>query len=398
MPPKITALHIKFLHNIVPASIKKPFSLVHQWLCLDVYFFSSPDNVSEKLHCAFLGMNGGRARCWGKRVCGDDAIETTGEKIWIWQLESYLAKHKPECQLVMIETSKLGEIFLRNKDGFKLPMWIQLALDSTKTLKELNKASYRLEGEIPRLIRKNKLGHELSTNHDELDVFIDQMHLPFISGRHGDSAFYSSRQDIHKVFEQSELIYITQEGNRIAGVMLHAENGMATLRFSGVKDARPEYYRSGSVACFYYFGLLRAMEKGMSCFNFGGSSPFLTDNITYFKLSFKPYVMENTHLADHFIKMMFRKQDLALTRFLQTHPFIAMSEEKKFERHVFANAAFIETADQFDELFKKIQCDNLASTVVHVQGDLERVANIASQSAQSRTPLVCEKWDLSQID
>ena len=392
MAARITAQHVKLLHNILPLRIKKLFSPLFQCIYLDVHFFTSPTPGSEQLQLAYLGMNAARARCWGKRVGGDNVIESRGKRIWIWNIESYLRRSNPDCQLVMVETCKLTEALLFHKPGFKLPMWIQLALDSSKSLKELNKASYRLEGELPRLIRKHKLGYELSNDAADVDVFIDQMHLPFIGGRHGDSAFYSSRENIHKVFTKSDLIYITQDGNRIAGVMLHYENGMATLRYSGVKDNRPEYYRSGCVGCFYYYGLQLAIEKAMPCFNFGGSSPFLTDNITYFKLSFKPYVMENTYLDNHFVKMMFRKQDLALTRFLRSHPFISLPHKNRFERHVFANAAAIGSAGEFEELFKKIQCDNVTATIVHIEGDVDRITALASQATTVDTSYTCTKW------
>jgi hypothetical protein len=382
----------KPLVNALFLPIKKLFSPLTRLFYLDVHFFTSPGVNKEQLCLAYLGMDKIRARCWGKRVGGEDVIESTGKRTWIWNIESYLKKHKPDCQLVMVETCKLSETLPFLKQGFKLPTWMHLALDSSKSLEELKKGCFRLKVEIPRLIRKNNLGYEISRNPNDLDAFIEQMHQPFILGRHGDSAFLCSRQSIVDVFQKSDLLYITQEGTRIAGIMLQYENGLAALRFSGVKDNRIEYYRSGCIGALYYYGLQHVMEKGIPCFDFGGTSPFLTDNLTYFKLSFKPYVMKTTYLTDVFIKMVCRKQDSTLAHFLQTHPFIAISPQHHFERHIFANTATIESVAEFDELFKNIQCGNLATTLVHVQGDVEKIKNLASQSALNSPAFVYRKW------
>jgi hypothetical protein len=392
MAVTIIVQKIKPFANTLFLPIKKLFSPLTRLLYLDVHFFTSPGINNEPLCLAYLGMDKIRARCWGKRIGGEDVIESTGKRIWLWNLESYLTKHQPDCQLVMVEICKLSEALLFLKRGFKLPTWMHLALDSSKSLEELKKSCFRLKVEIPRLIRKNNLGYEISNNPAELDDFIEQMHKPFIVGRHGDSAFLCSNQSILDVFQKSDLLYITQEGTRIAGIMLQYENGLAALRFSGVKDNRLEYYRSGCIGALYYYGLQHVMEKGIPCFDFGGTSPFLTDNLTYFKLSFKPFVMKTTYLTDVVIKMIFRKKDSALTHFLQGHPFIAISQHNHFDRHVFANAETIESAAQFDELFKNIQCGNLATTRIHVQGDMEKIKNLASQSALSGPAFVYKKW------
>lgn len=375
----------------LPLQLKQLFSPLLRMLYLDVTFFTAAYGDGQ-LTMAYLGTNQGRARFWGKRIVGKGGHEVSGKRIWIWNLDFYLARHRPDCQMVMVETSRISEFLLR-KPGFMVPMWIQLALDSSKPFSELKQDCQRLQ-KIPRAIRKNNIGHELSNNPADVDPFIDTMHYPFIRRQHDDTAFLTARETIHEAAAKSDLLYITHEGARIAGVFLQYEGDTVTMCYSGVVDNLPEDLQYNWGGSYYYFGLLRAIEKKMSRYSLGGTSPFLTDSLTYFKLSFKPYLLTESHLPQHFIKMSFRKQDSVLTRFLQEHPFVAFTDSGRFERHLFVNAATVETPEQYGQLFARIQCGNLGKTTVHVEGDVEKIRKFASQSANVDTVATFQKWDV----
>lgn len=329
----------------------------------------------------YLGMSPARARVWAKRICGENYSETPlAPRIWYWQIEQHITKEFPDCQLVLIETCSLTERLLARKPGFKLPLWAQLALDTTLTFEQLKRASLRLRDEIPRTIRKYSLQLEISTNPDEVDEYIERMHIPFISGRHQEIAFLASKESIHRIFGRSELLFVTRDGERIAGVMLHCENEIASLHYIGVKDNRIEHLKTGCIGALYYFALLRSIEKGMRTLHFGGTSPFLTDSLTFFKLSFRPAAVPNTFIPDHFVKLMVRRKTPAMLDFLQKNPFISVDDQLAFVRNVFVDASRIDSVAGFDDVFRKIGCGNIAATRIHVEGDVNFIRTCLQSS------------------
>jgi hypothetical protein len=339
---------------------------------------------------AYLGMNPARARIWAKRICGGDYIETPlAPRIWYWQIERHITRECPDCQLVLFETCNLTERLLARKPGFRIPLWVQLALDTTSTFEQLKRASLRLRDEIPRTIRKYSLELEISTNRDDVEEHIERMYIPFISGRHQEFAFLASRESMYGIFESAELLFVTRDGERIAGVMLHCKNNIASLHYLGIKDNRVEHLKTGCIGALYYFALLRSIEKGMHSLHFGGTSPFLTDSLTFFKLSFRPAVIPNTFLPNHFVKLMLRRKTPALLDFLHRNPFISVDDKLAFVRNVYVDSGKIASVTDFDDVFKKIGCGNITATQVHATGDTNFIRNyLQSSDKHSQTRIV----------
>ena len=261
-----------------------------------------------------------------------------------------------------------------------MPMWIQLALDTTKTIEELKRASQRMRDEIPRTIRKYALQLEICRDADKVAPFIEQMHIPFIHGRHQDNAFLSSKEAIVARFESSDLLLISMAGETIAGVMMHCDNNVASLHYLGVKHNKLEYLKTGCVGALYYFSILRCIEKNMHSLHFGGTSPFLTDSLTYFKLSFRPEVIPNTFLPDNFVKLSLRKKTPQLLDFLQKNPFVSMDNKGAYFRNVYLDASQIKSVADFDNVFNKIRCGNIAATRVYVQGEVNFIRTCVNVS------------------
>ena len=330
------------------------------------HFTSVTDNEEDRVVVIYLGINKGRARLWGKRILGSEFTQTPKGKMWVWALEKQLNNKIPDCNLVMIETNWVTELILARYKGFKMPMWIQLCLDVSRPLRELKKSSTKLREQIPRLIRKYSLELEISSDEKDLDEFIDTMHIPYISGRHKDTAFISSRAEIKKMFDNSDLFFVRKDGKRISGTLVEYSDDMASLHYIGLKDNNPEYLRVGGIASLYYFAILHAMDKGISVFNMGGTSPFLSDGVAFFKLTLKPYVMRTSYLGDYFIKLILRKPSPYLSEFLINNPFLNLHDRNHFEKIIFIDNSQSGYKRKLNELLKKTYCERVERTVYAV--------------------------------
>jgi hypothetical protein len=376
---------LNILHKLLPLWLRSSLTPLFQCIYLHCFRFRSAGELDDGIHLAYLGMSRARARVWAKRICGDSYIEDHyAPRIWCWSIDSYLRKQFPDCNLRLIETCKLTEVLLAGKPGFKIPMWIQLALDTTRSIEQLKRASQRMRDEIPRTIRKYGLRLELSTDAAKVEPLIEQMHIPYIKGRHQENAFLPSKDAVRVRFKDSEMLFIKIENETIAGIMLHCLNNVASLHYIGVKDNRLEYLKKGCVGAMYYFAILRSIERGMPTLHFGGTSPFLTDSLTFFKLSFRPHVIANTFLPDYFVNFSLRRKTPQLLAFLRKNPFISTDGKGAYYRNVYLDSTSIQSVNDLDDVFKKIPCGNIARTRIYVQGDPDHIGSLLKTDEKYR--------------
>lgn len=350
-------------------NLKRLISPILCWFRFPLILYKSD---SSGLYLAFAGHNRDRANTWAKRILGPNYSEVSSSKVWLWQC--YRAcRH---CPILLVETSQFNEWFLTRYKGYKVSMWNQYALDLSSGLNALKQKSFRLRNDIPRQIRKHSLNHEISHDIHDLRCYIETMHVPYIAGRHEETAFFSNPDQIEKLFARGELLYVTSENKRIAGVILDYENDMASIRYIGVLDNNSEYIRKGCIGATYYFAIKRALERGCNRFNFGGSSPFLNDGLTYFKLSFKPFIMENTYLEDHHVRMMFPANKPALVPFCRNNGFIYEKSSREWVRVIFLEASELLHRKKLKSRLKAIECKGILHTEFYIVGEEEAALDL----------------------
>jgi hypothetical protein len=204
------------------------------------------------------------------------------------------------------------------------------------------------------------------------------MHVPYISGRHEETAFFSEIEQIEKLFADGDLLYVTYNNQRIAGVLLDYQNEMATLRYIGVLNNNADYLKKGCIGATYYFAIKHAIAQGYNRFNFGGSSPFLNDGLTYFKLSFKPFIMENTYLEDHYVRMMFPAKTSAFVPFTLNNGFIYEQRNREWNRLIFVEPEEFRDLKRIRSRLKSLQCKGIHRTEFCTVGGDQAASEIAA--------------------
>ncbi len=328
-------------------------------LYMPVHFYSSPavtERGGPSLVVACIGINENRNRLWGKRLLGDDSVCSRVERIWLWSLKSLYHGRKPACDLLVVETNRLLELLLGRRKGYKLPMWVQFCLDTSLPLTTLKKRSSKLRQELPRLTRKYSLSFEIADDEHSLSQFFDTMYLPYITGRHGETAFLSPLAELQRVFENAELLLIKKNAERIAGCLLEKQGEMVLLRYIGVKDNDPRHFRDGVVGALYYFAIVRAQERGYSVFNMGGTSPFLADGVARFKLSLKPHVDRICYLGEYPVRLWLGRRSDRLLEFLNENPFLFLRPDGQFDELLLIDNSASGYEQRLLQLLKETRC------------------------------------------
>jgi hypothetical protein len=86
------------------------------------------------------------------------------------------------------------------------------------------------------------------------------------------------------------VLWITQDGCRVAGCAFEIYRGVFDFVANGTVDGRIDILRQGALAATYYYGLYYAMQQGCTHAEFGGTAPFLIDGLFKYKRKWEPKI------------------------------------------------------------------------------------------------------------
>lgn len=238
-------------------------------------------------------------------------------KAWFWRRAHWEQFKRSECVLEIAEAPRLLRAFFRTDRSLFIPSWIdgRVALTAPAIL-PFDHYSFRWE---MRMIRKNQLGYTVSTDPAQLRLFYDTMYIPNISRVHQDGAVIDSFDVLLQGLKHGEILFITRDGEAIAGALMLFAGREAHMTYAGIKEGDTAYVRLGAVGALYYFGLLHAHARGCARVAFGWSRAFLEDGVLQFK---RQRGMALTHPYKMGFSVRARIEAAAVQDFLRSNPFI----------------------------------------------------------------------------
>jgi hypothetical protein len=191
--------------------------------------------------------------------------------VYAWSLTSFVRRH----DRVMIDIhGNLGRIL---PDGIITFRWIRQTLDLSTDFEELFKNKERR-----RKIRKvGNFEAVFSTDKADLDFFYDKIYIEYICKRHSDPTILKKVLLEKDLGTSGELCFLKTDGKIVAGGFSTLINGTYCLMTMGLTDDATA--RDDTVAALYYYGILRAKERGASTVDFGLSRPFIHDGVVKYK-------------------------------------------------------------------------------------------------------------------
>jgi hypothetical protein len=214
--------------------------------------------------------------------------------------------------------------------------------------------------DIQRRIRREGLEFEVTRDLKSFDYFYQNMHMPYLRGRYGDSAVLSSREEIKAQFDKGELILVKKKGEYISGALVSYEGELASFPYLGVLDGRWEFVAGGAISASYEFVLQHLETTNCRKANFGQSRAFLNDGVLRFKRKYG-YEIVNSTIHKFLTKVV---SDTNATRaFLRNNPFI-MERSGKFYGVVFLDGEVPPTPQTLQEINKQHSHAGLSKLLV----------------------------------
>jgi hypothetical protein len=188
-----------------------------------------------------------------------------------WSLRQFVRRH----DTVMIDMHSILARFFT--DGIITFRWIRQSLDLSIALEELFRNKERR-----RKIRKvGNFQPVFSTDQADLDYFYDKVYLEYIRKRHSDPTILKKVLLQNDLGKTGELCFLKMDGKIVAGGFSTFSGGNYSLLTMGLTDDAPA--KDDTVASLYYYGILRAKERGAASIDFGISRPFINDGVVKYK-------------------------------------------------------------------------------------------------------------------
>ncbi len=251
---------------------------------------------------------------------GDSFQERCLGRIWLWKIPKVIAKIGQDCSLMIVQGHNPHRKLLGSNNYFYIPNWlfgeVDIPSDPTVTKDSSLKSDLRR-------IRKNSLQFEVTQDEQHFDDFYHNMYVPYIERAHSKSAYINSYDYMRAEFQNCELLVVTKEEKRIAGLLITYEKAEPRLWSLGIRDANPEYLKVGAVGALFYFSMCYLNEKGFEKVNFGQSRAFLNDGVFQYKKKWSQRIVGTSR--DGFALKVLSYTDAAKT-FLKENPFIFESD------------------------------------------------------------------------
>jgi hypothetical protein len=215
-------------------------------------------------------------------IYGDQYSEIELGTKWIdnnFRIAKLAKQNMQDCSMMVLEVNERLHKLIKRKKDFYLPFWVRGEVDIPLT------ASNNSMKEDLRIIRKNNLKLEVTTEKSQFDKFFNDMYLPYMAHRYGNTNLAIKFDYLMRYLESEkcELLLIKKEEEHISGQVIVFEENSPKLLILGIKDGNPHYLRYGAGAAGYYLASSYLAKRGYKSLNLGGSRPFLKDGVLQFK-------------------------------------------------------------------------------------------------------------------
>lgn len=296
-------------------------------------------------------------------------------RCWQWQLEA--SARSAGAELLVVDDSAASITTIKkNRPVFFIPTWISGVVNFDDAYQRFKTSSY-IKRELQKH-RSNNLEYEINSDPAGLlENFYHNMYLPFCINRHGSKANAGTLEQLLNDINNKELCCVKKDGEQLAALVLHFQNGGVRGRQLGIKEGRVDIMKYGVVSKLYYHNILALAERGYTSMHFGGCRPFLNDGVLENKLKWGLHlVYEATENRPFLLQPLVDTS--AMHNFLKSNPFLTL-EDNKIIGHIFLQNSIAVQKDTNEILFNKYWMPGMERLHIH---SLDR----------DDYPIICSKY------
>jgi hypothetical protein len=279
-----------------------------------------------------------------QRIFGDSYRRRCLGRSWLWALARAVPAAASDCSLIVAECDRLHRYIVCLDGWYLIPQWV---LGEVTLPYEANLTS-RTRSELRRQMKPLSLRLEVSHDLRDFDDFFHNMHMPFVTGRFGDSALVCSYRHMKAAFKTGDLVLIKNQDETVAGGIVRYFDDGPYLWEMGIRDGDRGYLKEGVGTASYHLVLKYLEEKGYKNAFMGGSRAFLNDGVLRHKKKWSQRIVGS---FDKRFAVRILSRTPAVTAFLCNNPFIAQQGDDLCAA-VFVNGEKPLTAEEIQRIDK----------------------------------------------
>lgn len=203
-------------------------------------------------------------------------------RVPVWRLQRLLDAWRAEADLTLVRVDRLSARWFLKGRGIVVPEWVNSWMTLPADWREFARTHKNASSDLRR-VRIKKFDCEISHSAQDFDEFYDRYYLPFVTARHGARAGITSRWRLRMLFRQGLLLWVRQNGVRVACGLAMVKRHRYFMLCSGVLDGRMDLMKQGAISSDYVLSFQTAASLGCTEVHMGGTLPSLHDGIFRYK-------------------------------------------------------------------------------------------------------------------
>jgi hypothetical protein len=249
----------------------------------------------------------------------------------------------PDADILLIGAEQRALRQLPTAEAIVAPFRVHLVVDTTVDLPTLRaRISKRERWEFNRNRRHHEWRLDEDNSVDAFRHFYHNMHVPTMHTRHSEHARTEAfAVGLRRILRNGRLLFLTQQGRRVAGVLCHQPTPASTLttRLLGVLDGADEHYDSGAFKALYHLLLEKCVADRTPNVDFFGTEAFVAKGIFQWKRKFSPTVcLPDNHFHTKRLYIRPLRDTPDVRRFLVHNPIIQLTRVGQLEPVYFFDA------------------------------------------------------------
>ncbi|MCX6847516.1 MAG: hypothetical protein NTY98_01210 [Verrucomicrobia bacterium] len=293
------------------------------------------------------------------RFFAQEPVVQRSTRVPVWRLQRLLDEWRSTADLVAVGIDRVSARLFLSPQYLAVPRWISSWMKVPEDLLAYGRMRKNAQADIRRIRIKNFEGN-LSREAADLDLFYEKFYQPYVSARHGGMAQIAPRWMLRHVFKQGAILWVTQAGKRLAGVLVTHQNGQFLSYVNGVEDGRMDLLQSGVISALYVHSILEARQLGCTDINMGGSMPSLHDGVFRYKRKWTDslFLGEAFIAANMVILLRWNRMEGAVAEFLSQTSLIYHDQEGFSALWVFPHDQPL-TAESLEQHYKLLKTPGL---------------------------------------
>jgi hypothetical protein len=257
--------------------------------------------------------------------------------VFVWRLNSGLHRFFVDVDAVLVSCDRFYRRFLYRDDFFVFPHMVDMVLDCSQGLDQIMmNVSDDAKREI-KTVKNKDFSFEITSDIEKVSMFYHDMYVPTVENRIGKTDMFIPDFLALRFFLQmgSEVLLTLIDGSYVCGSFFYHHDEVLEVKYFGIYQGNVDLYRTRVSAADQYFSILVALERNVSCLDFGGARPFFNDGLFYYKQKWGMSV-ESYPLVPEVFGLKIINENV-MKPFLLRNPFIGLSKDNRFVANVFVD-------------------------------------------------------------